>query len=57
MSYRVHRFDVKMAKDQDKLERFLNDLDGEVLSITPNVTIGPFWIPQVNFLYIVEKLP
>jgi hypothetical protein len=56
MSYQVHRFDVKMAKDQDKLERFLNDLDGEVLAITPNVTIGPFWIPQVDFLYIVEKL-
>ncbi len=57
MSYRVHRFDLRMAKDQDKLERFLNDLDGEVLSITPNVTMGPFWIPKVNFLYIVEKLP
>jgi hypothetical protein len=46
-----------MAKDQANLEHFLNDLEGDVVSITPNVTIGPFWIPKVNFLHIVEKLP
>ena len=38
MTYRVHRFDIKMARDQSKLEDFLNGLDGEVVSITPNVT-------------------
>ena len=57
MSYRVHRFDVRMAKDQDKRERFLDDLDSEVWSITPNVTIGQFWIPRVDSLYVVERLP
>ncbi|MEN8239542.1 MAG: hypothetical protein ABFR53_10110 [Actinomycetota bacterium] len=56
MSYRVHRFDMKMARDQSQLEQFLNSLDGELVSITPNVTVGFMWIPRVNFLLIVEKL-
>lgn len=56
MSYRVHRFDIKMTRDQAKLEQFLNNLEGEVIAIIPNVTIQIFWIPQVDFLLIVEKL-
>ncbi len=56
MKYKVHRFDISMSKDQTKLEQFLNSLDGEVVAIIPNVTILAFWVPQVNFLLIVEKL-
>lgn len=56
MKYRVHRLDVRMASDQHKLEQFLNSLDGEVVSIVPNVTVAFFWIPRVNFLLIVEKV-
>jgi len=56
MKYRIHRFNIRMARDQGKLEQFLNSLEGEVVAIIPNVTIGFFWIPQVNFLHIVEKL-
>ena len=56
MSYRVHRFELKMTRDQAKLEQFLNNLEGEVVAIIPNVTIQIFWIPQVDFLLIVEKL-
>lgn len=56
MTYRVHRFDIKMKRDQGQLEQFLNSLDGEVVSITPNVTVGFMWIPRVDFLLIVEKL-
>ena len=56
MRYRVHRFDIKMTRDQDKLEQFLNGLRGDVVSITPHVTAGFMWIPRVNFLFIVEKL-
>ena len=54
MKYRVHRFDLKMTGDQSKLEQFLNSLEGEVVTIIPNVT----WAPkvQVDFLLIVEKL-
>lgn len=52
--YRVHRFSLSMTNDQSKLELFLNSLEGEIVSIIPNVT----WIPkvQVDFLLIVEKL-
>ena len=56
MKYRVHRFDVRMTRDQGKLEQFLNSLKGEVVAIIPNVTIQAFWIPRVDFLLIVEKV-
>jgi len=54
MKYRVHRFNIVMTSDQSKLEQFLNSLDGEIVSIIPNIT----WFPktQVDFLLIVEKL-
>ena len=56
MKYRVHRFDLKMTSDQSKLEQFLNSLEGEVVEIIPNVTIGFFWAHRVDFLLIVEKV-
>ena len=54
MKYRVHRFNISMTRDQANLEQFLNSLEGELVSIIPNVT----WIPktQVDFVLIVEKL-
>ena len=54
MSYRVYRFDISMTKDQDRLERFLNRLEGEVVAIIPNIT--PMPATYVNFLLIVEKV-
>jgi len=54
MSYRVHRFDIKIARDQDRLEQFLNRLEGEVVAIIPNVTPAP--VTHVDFLLIVEKV-
>ena len=58
MRYRVHRFDIKMTRDQSRLEQFLNSLEGEVVAIIPNVT--PTMSPggmgaSVDFLLIVEK--
>jgi hypothetical protein len=53
--YRVHRFDLRMTADQSKLEQFLNSLEGEIIAIIPNVTMGFFWIHRVDFLVIVEK--
>lgn len=55
--YRVHRFNIKMEKDQTELEQFLNSLEGEVVAIIPN--INPKFTPggmgaSVNFLLIVE---
>ena len=55
MKYKVHRFDIRMGRDQSKLEEFLNRLEGEVIAIVPNVAIGFLWAHRVNFLLIVEK--
>jgi hypothetical protein len=59
MRYRVHRFDIEMTKDQSRLEQFLNNLDGEVVSIIPSVdpkfSAGGMGA-KVNFLLIVEKI-
>lgn len=59
MRFRVHRFDIKMTTDQSKLEQFLNNLEGEVVAVIPNVT--PRMTPggmgaDVDFLLIVEKV-
>ncbi len=61
MKYKVHRFEIKMEYDQSKLEQFLNNLKGEVISIIPNNSnVSLFQIygltRKINFLYIVEKL-
>jgi len=45
-----------MTKDQGILEQFLNDLEGEVIAIIPNINIQPFWVHTVNFVLIVEKV-
>jgi len=52
--YRVHRFNLRMTADQMKLEQFLNNLEGEVVAIIPNVT--PFPATFVDFVLIVEKI-
>lgn len=54
MRYRVHRFDIRMTRDQSKLEQFLNSLEGEIVAIIPNVISFP--ATYVNFLLIVEKV-
>jgi hypothetical protein len=57
--YKVHKFELRMTKDEDKLELFLNSLDGKIISIIPNVQ--PKFLPMgatasVNFLFIVEEV-
>lgn len=56
MKYKVHRFNLKMTADQSMLEKFLNSLQGEIIAIIPNVTLGYFWAHRVDFLLIVEKV-
>lgn len=56
MTYKVHRFDLKMTGQQGNLERFLNSLEGEIVAIIPNVTMKAFWVHVVDFLLIVEKV-
>ena len=58
MKYRVHRLEVERKTMQEKLEQFLNKLDGEVLAVLPNVK-PTFQLmgatSKVDFLLIVEK--
>lgn len=57
MKYKVHHFRLRMTKDQDKLEHFLNSLTGEIVAIIPNVAPVPFSLhAKVDFLLIIEKL-
>lgn len=56
MKYKVHRLDIAMTRDGAKLEQFLNGLEGEVVAVIPNVTLGFFWAHRVDFLFVVEKL-
>ena len=61
MKYRVHRMDIKMEEDQTKLEQFLNNLNGEVVAIIPNIAkTNLFQIygvtRKIDFILIVEKL-
>ena len=61
MKYKVHRLEIKMKDDRSKLEDFLNNLQGEVVSIIPNnADISLFQIygitRKIDFLLIVEKI-
>ena len=53
MKYRVHKLRLRMTEDQDKLELFLNNLEGDVVAVIPNIT--PFPANIVNFVLVVEK--
>ena len=60
MRYRVHKLDVKRDNIQEKLEKFINQLNGEVISVVPNVRPTFQFMgatAKVDFLLIVEKLP
>lgn len=56
MKYKVHKLSIKMTEDQARLEEYLNSLKGEIISIVPNISVGFFGVPVVNFLLIVEKV-
>ncbi|EMR75015.1 hypothetical protein MBGDF03_00504 [Thermoplasmatales archaeon SCGC AB-540-F20] len=59
MKYDIHRFDLDMKKDQEKLKQFLNNLRGEIVAIIPN-TRPTFQLmgatAKTDFLLIIEKL-
>lgn len=58
MKYRVHRIEVNKENMQDKLEQYLNKLDGEVVSIIPNVR-PTFQLmgatAKIDYILVVEK--
>ena len=58
MKYRVHHLEVKIDTAQEKLERFLNQLEGEALAIIPYTKPafqGMGATSKVEFLLVVEK--
>ena len=61
MKYKVHKLEIDMASDQEKLEQFLNKLSGDVVSIIPNIAKTSLLqiyglTRKIDFLLIVEKL-
>ena len=59
--YRVHRFEVKDENVYVRLKHFLNDLEGEIVSLLPYIKKSSS--PQlygvtakINFLMVVEKI-
>ena len=57
MKYRTHRLDVNKVNIQEKLEAFINNLDGEIIAIIPNVTqYFLMYGAKINYLIIVEKI-
>ncbi|MDG1276532.1 MAG: hypothetical protein P8O16_04575 [Algoriphagus sp.] len=58
MKYKVHRLEVKHDTMQEKLEQFINKLDGEVISVLPDIRPTMMFLggsAKVDFLLIVEK--
>lgn len=58
MRYKVHRLDVKGSNIQEKLELFINRLNGRIISIIPNVRPvfqGMGATAKIDFLLIVES--
>ena len=61
MNYRVHSLEITTETAKDKLEQFLNGLEGEVVSIIPNLKKNSLFQiygikARVDFLLIVEKM-
>jgi hypothetical protein len=59
MKYKVHRLEVKHDTMQEKLEQFINKLDGEVISVLPDIRPTMMFLggsAKVDFLLIVEKI-
>lgn len=61
MKYKVHRLEFDRKNAQSRLEHFLNQLEGEVVSIIPNIrktTLGQIYSisPKIDYLLIVEKI-
>ena len=57
MKYRVHRLQISKDNLSERLEQFLNNPDGEVVPVLPNVT--QYFLcygAKVNYILIVEKV-
>ena len=59
MNYKVHRLEIEKGNLQEKLEKFLNCLHGEVISVFPNIR-PTFQLmgatAKVDYVLIIEKM-
>ncbi len=59
MPYKVHRIEIEKRIDERALERFLNELQGEVVSVIPNI-VPRFHLmgatARYDYLIIIEKV-
>ena len=56
----MHRFPIDTERDRERLEDYLNTLDGEVVSVLPNIRNTSLpqifgLIKKIDFLLIVER--
>jgi len=61
MKYKIHRLEVDSDSMQERLETFLNGLDGEIVSIIPNyakTTLSQIYgiKSKIDFILIIEKV-
>ncbi len=61
MKYKTHRLEFNMNTDQHRLDQFLNNLKGEVISIIPNnknISLLQIYgiTRKIDFLLITEKI-
>ena len=61
MKYKVHRFNIHMEDNQQKLEEFLNSLKGEIVAVIPNnsnMSLAQIYgvSRKIDFLLIIEKI-
>ena len=58
MTYKVNKFNIDQKIDATELERYLNDLKGDVISIIPNIKPKMHMMGATagyDYLIIVEK--
>ena len=57
MKYKVHRIEVNKDNMQEKLQEFLNKLNGEEVAVIPNVTqYFMMYGAKINYILIVEQI-
>jgi hypothetical protein len=59
MRYRVHRLQVTIGSAQERLEEFLNKMEGDALAVIPYIkpTFRPMGATaRVDFFLIVERV-
>ena len=57
MKYRVHRLEVSREDFQPELAKFINHLNGDIISVVPNV--APcllFYGAKLDYVLIIEKV-